>query len=167
MYSRPLCKRWLMLSTDAGKKHWEHVSGRSRRCWVLQGRWCPFDQDVMVTEWQGKGKKTFLWGAARSLEVQIPGAGPSWTRSPTHPAHNALAYLEKRNITIQSCSKEVLNELLPVSQRQGPSAQLQRIRWDHLMDCQQQSHQNIHTLDVRKYSFHHRCRLHHPSASIS
>ena len=58
-------------------------------------------------------------------------------------------------------------ELSPVSQRQGPFAQLQRIRWDHLMDCQQ-SHQNIHTLDIlfRRYSFHHRCRLHHPSASI-
>jgi len=57
---------------------------------------------------------------------------------------SALVSLEKLNITIQSCPKELSIELSPVSQRQRPFAQFQRIRWDHLMD----SHRNIHTLDV-------------------
>ena len=35
---------------------------------------------------------------------------------------------KKLNITIQSCPKEVFFEFSPVSQRQGPFAQLQRIR---------------------------------------
>jgi len=44
-------------------KHWEHVSGRSRRCRVFQGRWGPFEG--------------FCLGVARSLKmkVQIRGAG--------------------------------------------------------------------------------------------
>jgi len=42
--------------------------------------------------------------------------------------HNALVSLEKLNITIQSCPKEVFIELSPVPQSQRPFAQLQGIR---------------------------------------